>query len=404
MKVLQINSVINTGSTGRIVEDIGQILIAGGHESYIAYGRGKHKSKSRLIRIGSAFDIYLHGLYTLLTDRHGFASKRATREFINKIDQVKPDLIILHNIHGYYLNIEVLFNYLQTTDKPVVWTLHDAWPFTGHCAYYENFNCYKWKTECFQCPKTRYYPKSYFDNSRLNFHDKKRLFTSIRNLTLVTPSDWLNNHVEKSFLGIFPTRTINNGIDTGVFVPDAESSLAADRKYLLFVANVWTKSKGLGDIFSLRNFIDSSIDFLVVGLTQRQAKSMPPGITGIKRISEAGQLVKLYSGAYCFINPTYSDNFPTVNLEALSCGTPVITYRTGGSPEAVNAETGFVVERGDLNGIAESLEKLGKLNYQDLSKACRERAVALFDKNKKFQEYLNMFQELVGIGSSVEVL
>ena len=160
MRILQINTIVNSGSTGRITEDIGQVLITYGHESYIAYGRGNRPSNSKLIKIGNQADVYLHGLKTVLFDRHGFGSKEATLKLVEQIDEIKPDAIGLHNIHGYYLNIEVLFNYLKDKNIPIVWTLHDCWAFTGHCTYFDSIDCKKWKTQCESCPKTKYYPTS----------------------------------------------------------------------------------------------------------------------------------------------------------------------------------------------------------------------------------------------------
>lgn len=390
MRVLQINSVANSGSTGRIAEEIGNVLMAHGHESYIAYGRGRATSTSKLIKIGSQKDVYWHGAYTLLTDKHGFASKRATENFIQKVEKIKPDLIALHNLHGYYINLEVLFNYLAQKNIPVTWTLHDCWPFTGHCTHFENEKCYKWQVECYACPKSSFYPKSYVDNSKLNFNAKKRLFNSLQNLHVITPSIWLKNHVEKSFLKSNHVSVINNGINIETFKPSYNKS-----NILLFVSNVWTTTKGIYDIFKLRRLVDSEYEFIVIGLTENQKKSLPKGIVGFEKTKNINELVEFYSKAFCLINPTYSDNFPTVNLEALACGTPLITYNTGGSPEAIDEHTGFVVDKGDVNGIVDKLNILKNLDYNEVSKACRERAVNLFNKKDRCIDYLTMFEKLL---------
>ena len=390
MRVLQINSVANSGSTGRIAEEIGNVLLANGHERYIAYGRGNATSSSKLIKIGSDKDVYLHGAYTLLTDKHGFASKYATQKFIKELERIKPDLIALHNLHGYYLNVEVLFNYIKTKNIPVTWTFHDCWPFTGHCTHFENVSCFKWKNNCFSCPKSSYYPKSFVDNSNFNFGKKKELFSSLQNLQIITPSMWLGKHVKDSFFGSNDVSVINNGVNIDNFYPSSKKT-----NYILFVSNVWNSTKGLNDIFKLREMVVRSIDFKVVGLTNKQIQDLPQDIQGIEKTKSIKELVDYYSGALCFINPTYSDNFPTVNLEALACGTPVITYDTGGSPEAIDEQTGFVVDKGDVNGIVEKIEMLKSLNYEEISIACRARAERLYDKKTRYMDYLSVFEGML---------
>lgn len=390
MRVLQINASANSGSTGRIAEEIGNVLIEHGHESYIAYGRGIAKSCSNLIKIGSDLELYMHGAYTLLTDKHGFASTKATEKFVIQIDKIKPDLIALHNLHGYYLNVEILFNYIQKNNIPVTWTFHDCWPFTGHCTHFENKGCYKWETKCHSCVKTSFYPKSFVDNSPINFEKKKQIFNSIKNLKIVTPSLWLKKHIEKSFLKNHQLSVINNGIDLDVFRPTKPKS-----NFILFVSNVWTETKGFYDIFKLRDVVENSIEFVIVGLSKIQLKSLPPNIRGIQKINNINQLVDFYSSALCLVNLTYSDNFPTVNIEALACGTPVITYDTGGSSEAIDSQTGFVVEKGNFQGIVEKIEELKRLNYEEVTKACRLRAVKLYDKKTRYLDYLNVFDEMV---------
>ncbi|WP_085537633.1 glycosyltransferase [Massilibacteroides vaginae] len=400
--LIQINSVINSGSTGRIAEEIGQLAITHGWTSYIAYGRNDSESNSRKIKIGNSCYIRWHGIQTRLFDKHGLASKSATRQLIKQIEIIKPDIIHLHNIHGYYLNIEILFNYLASIDTPIVWTLHDCWPITGHCSHFSYVECEKWKTQCFSCPQKQEYPGSlFFDRSRQNFILKKNLFTSVKNLTLIPVSNWLNQIVSESFLNDASIKTIHNGINTDVFTP-LENHLALRNKYaiqnqtvLLGVASVWSKRKGFDDFIKLSERLPNNIIIILVGLSKQQIKGLPQNIKGIQRTESVQELAELYNVADLFINPTWEDNFPTTNLEALACGTPVLTYRTGGSVESVTAETGFVIEQGDINAILQCVDEIEQRGKRFYSEACRNSALAFYKKEDRYAEYIELYNSLL---------
>ena len=402
MKILQINSVVNTGSTGRIAENIGLSVMEQSWESFIAFGRGQPESKSSLINVGSKCDFYVHVLKTRLSDAHGLGSINASKDLVVKIKEIKPDIIHLHNIHGYYLNIEILFNFLSKANIPIVWTLHDCWSFTGHCAYFDFVNCNKWKTECFDCPNIQSYPESWFvDNSRKNFRIKKELFTSVDNITLVPVSKWLDNVLTNSFFKGYPSKVIHNGIDLSVFnIIDSKLSLCnkyklnQDRPILLGVAGVWDKRKGLADFIKIQN---KNLDYqiVLVGLNKTQIKSLPSSILGIERTESIEELAQLYNLADVFVNPTYEDNFPTTNLEALACGTPVITYNTGGSPEAIDENTGYVVEKGDIGGLIEKIELISKQGKRFYQSKCRERAERLYNKDDRYNDYIELYKEIL---------
>ena len=400
MRILQINTTVNFGSTGRIAEDIGKVLIANGHESYIAYGRGNQTSESKLIKIGTQKDIILHGLKTALVDRHGFGSKEATQKLIAQIEKIKPDAVGLHNIHGYYLNIEVLFNYLGTKNIPIVWTLHDCWAFTGHCTYFDSVGCEKWKIQCEKCPKKSYYPTSYLlDNSKKNYLEKKELFNKVANGMVITPSKWLKNLAEESFLK-YSVTNIYNGIDLQVFKPQLDLKLIKEKyqisidKIILGVASIWDERKGLNDFIALQKIVSNS-QILLVGLSEKQIKQLPTGIIGIKRTDNIEELAALYALAEVFVNPTYQDNFPTTNLEALACGTPVITYNTGGSPEAIDELTGKIVPKGNIHALAEAIEEVLNNGKSFYTKACRLRAENRFNKEDRYMDYLVIFEKIV---------
>lgn len=395
MKLLQINSSANSGSTGRIAEDIGRVFMDNGHESYIAYGRTGNTSASKTIRIGNKLSNYLHFSKSMLLDRHGFGSREATRLFIKQVEKIDPDVIGLHNIHGYYINIKYLFEFLNRLSIPIFWTLHDCWSYTGHCSYYDSHNCYNWETECRSCPKTAFYPRSlFFDQSNRNFREKSELFGALKDLTIITPSRWLKDEVSRSFLQKYECRVIHNGTDTEIFCP-VKTPSTREEKIILGVANIWDSRKGLNDFLRIAAKLDSDWKIVLIGLQPAQIKKLPANIIGIERTENVAQLVEWYSGATVFVNPTYQDNFPTTNIEALACGTPVITYRTGGSPEAVDEKTGVVVEKGNIDALIQAIYAIADRIKQEekINEACRERAQTYFNKSIQFNRYLDMLPQ-----------
>jgi putative colanic acid biosynthesis glycosyltransferase len=399
MRVLQINSIANSGSTGRIAEEIGNVLIANGHESYIAYGRGSTTSTSKLIKIGSQKDVYWHGAYTLLTDKHGFASKSATQKFIQEVEKIKPDLIVLHNLHGYYIHLPTLFDFLIRNNLPVLWTLFDCWAFSGHCSYFDDIGCIKWKTQCNSCPKHKNYPSSWVDNSFSNFEEKRRIFTSVGKMEIIAHSQWLGGLVKDSFLKKYKVHVTPSAINLDFFKPtdsDLKSKFyIGKKKVVLGCASTWSNRKGYHDFIALSKKLSEEYQIVMIGLNAKEIKKLPNNIIGLQRTESIKELAQWYSLAYVFVNPTSQDNFPTTNLEALACGTPVITFNTGGSPEAIDEHTGFVVEKGDVNGIVDKIEILKRLNYEGLSKACRARAEVLYDKKTRYLDYLRVFEGMV---------
>ena len=400
MKVLQINTVCGRGSTGRIATDIHKLLLEQGHESVIAYGRGEAINCDNAIKIGNKIDFYNHTLKTRLLDKHGFSSKKATEEFIVEIEKYNPDIIHLHNIHGYYINIEVLFKFLKEYNKPIIWTLHDCWSFTGHCAYFDYANCYKWETHCQKCPGRKSYPKSIFiDNSYNNFEKKKKLFTGLDKLTLVTPSEWLSKLVKRSLLKDYTVKVINNGIDLSVFKPvpsNFRKSYNLENKFIILgVANKWEKRKGFEYFIELSKLIEPDETIVMVGLSKNQLKQLPKNVIGIKRTNNVQELAEIYTTADVFFNPTLEDNFPTTNLEALACGTPVITFNTGGSIETIDDTTGFIVEKGDLEEAIKTIRKIKTEGKEKYSESCIKRANKYYNKNNKFQEYIELYENLI---------
>lgn len=362
MKYLFINSVAGFGSTGRIAADKCRELMAQGHTCVLAYGRDKANCADIETKpIGTSWDYRLHGLESRILDDQGFGSRRATRAFLRWVREYDPDVIWLHNIHGYYLNIELLFSYLRTCGKKIYWTLHDCWSFTGHCAYFDFAGCGKWKTGCNHCPQKKSYPASLvLDNSRVNWEKKRGLFTGIPNLTLVTPSRWLADLAKESFLGEYPVEVVYNTINREIFQPTPgdfrETYNLSDKKILLGVASVWEERKGLRDFVKLAQVLPREYQIVLVGLTEGQRKTLPGTILALPRTNSPRKLAEIYTAADLFINPTYEENYPTVNLEARACGTRVVCYNAGGSGETLGPED-VLVAKGDVDALLSAIRR-----------------------------------------------
>ncbi len=400
MKIYQINVVCGTGSTGRIAVDLSRIIDKENGKCRIAYGRGSAPKGVDSFKIGDKFDLYSHAFMTRLTDRHGLYSKRKTRKLIDDICAFEPDIIHLHNIHGYYVNYELLFRFLGKYKKPVIWTMHDCWAFTGHCAHYESVGCEQWRKECKNCANLNGYPATW-NGSHVNenYNRKKEIFSSIKQMVVVTPSKWLREQVVHSYLNGIPCTVINNGIDLELYKythNDIKKRLGlGDTKLLLGVASVWTNKKGLLDMFKIAERINDKYAVCIVGLSKQQLKKVPAGIIGVERTESCMELVEYYSAADIFLNLTYEDTFPTTNIESLACGTPVITYRTGGSPEIIDETCGIIVERGDIDGVINAIEKLESCVDRA---ACRTKAM-MYGKDLCYQKYLDLYMKIYEEGA-----
>lgn len=399
MKIVQLNTVCGTGSTGKIAVALYKLAEKEGYKPYIAYGRGDAPIGINGYKIGNLLDFGTHVLSNFFRGNSGFASKKVTKRFLNWLDTIQPDLIHLHNLHGFYLNMELLFDYIKAHNIPCVWTLHDCWSFTGQCAFFDYSGCNKWKEQCYSCPVYRTdYPYSLFkDNSKQNYVLKRNAFTKVKNLTIVTPSTWLADLVKQSYLQGYPVETIPNGIDLNLFKPSPSDILIPDRKILLGVANVWDHRKGLDSFIQLASILNDDFHIVLIGINKKQQTMLqnkfPDKITAITRTTNQQELVKWYNSAYAFINPTLEDNFPTTNLEALACGTPVITFNTGGSPESIAENCGIVVEKGNLDKLKEAILSL-ETKTEITSSFCRKQALQ-YDKNINFMKYMELYKQLI---------
>jgi glycosyltransferase involved in cell wall biosynthesis len=396
VKVLQINSVCGIGSTGRIVTDLYKVIEEHGHRCCVSYGRGFSPNTVNSIRVGTEFDVYSHVLYNRITDKMGFASIRATKKFIEQVEEYDPDIIHLHNIHGYYINIEILFEYLKRSKKPVIWSLYDCWSFTGHCAHFDYTGCDKWKTGCHHCEQKRIYPASYFfDNSKKNYNRKKFLINTLDNITIVSPTNWLSTVVKESYLKDFPTTTIPSGIDLKVFKPTQSgfrSKYNLENKFVVLgVSNGFSENKGSNYFIELAKNLPKDYKLVMVGVKDKERKQIPNNVLVLPRTSNTTELAQIYTEANVFVNPTLEETQGLTNIEALACGTSVVTFNSGGSPECIDSSCGVVVEKGDLKGLLKAISQTSKVPFD--SKSCIDRA-KLFDKSKLFEKYIKLYEEV----------
>ena len=393
--LLQINSCANWGSTGKIAEQINQMAAVQGWETYIAYGRSVNPSQSKLIHIGNTPSQAIALIEARLFDNDGLANRIATRRLVKKIKAIKPDIIHLHNLHGYYINYKILFDYLNSSNIPVVWTLHDCWSFTGHCSHFVGANCEKWKTQCLECPLKKDYPASlWLDQSARNYSLKKQLFAANKNIHIVAVSKWLASLVQQSYLKDADVRIINNGIDINTFRPVFTGEKT--KFSILGVSSVWTQSKGLYDFYRLREVLDvSQYDITLVGLREEQVKTLPSGIKGVVRTNSVDELAQYYSSADVILSLSYGESMGLTPIEGMACGTPAIVYNNTAQPELITSDTGIVVEQGNINDLCKAIFAIKRNGKQMYSDACRERAEKLFHKEDKYQEYVRLFSELI---------
>ncbi|MFI3792192.1 glycosyltransferase [Streptococcus uberis] len=399
MKILQINSVISYGSTGAIVRDIYDVLNSEGHDCLVAFGRGDYVDGYKSIKFSSSIEVLVHMLSSRIFDNHGLMSQYSTKKLIKLIKEFEPDIIQLHNIHGYYLNYKLLFEYLSKTNIPIVWLMHDQWALSGGPAYIDDIESHRMSRSISEKSS---YPKTFFlDRYFNNLNQKVKSFSKLNNLTIVTPSNWLSEQFKKSFLGHNNVRTIHNGIDISCFKPsfifDSNRENISTKKQLLGVASVWDYRKGAEFFYKLSRDLGNEYHIRMVGVDdsiESYVKSNNLNIELIKKTNSRQELVDLYTQADILINPTLQDNFPTVNIESLACGTPVITFDTGGSGESIiNEKTGLIIKKGSYDMLLKAIKKWPKKN-QDIVLNCVEHS-KLFDKKVIYSKYIKLYKKIL---------
>lgn len=384
MKVLYINSVCGFGSTGKIVYELAKET-----DSLVCYGRKRNKTDlNNVIKITNVVGNVTAAFGTMLLNKNALCNTSETKRMITIINEFNPDVINIHNMHGYYLNYEILFRYLKSKNIPVVLTLHDCFCLTGYCMHFEYIGCNKWKDNCDKCPMDFSYPFSLFkQNVSKQYKLKKELYNDIENLTIVTPSEWLKKIVEQSFLKKSKISVINNGIDLECFYPSKPKN---DILTVIAISSVFTKKKGLDDLEKIIQCLQN-VKIIVVGKLEHKIK-VNENCVLINRTESVEELRDLYSQSHFMLNLTLEDTFPTINIESLACGTPVITYKTGGSPEIIDEKTGVVIEKNDYESVVELIKKQQK-NYTFRSIDCVKRSKK-YSKRNMVNLYKKMFSSI----------
>lgn len=400
--LVQINSVANWGSTGRLTEDLGDVAIAAGWNSYVAYGRQCKQSSSKLIRIGGDISVLSHVLLTRMFDRHGFGSYCATKAFIRELEIIKPDVLQFHNLHGYYLNLPLILRYATKNNIPIVWSLHDCWSMTGHCSHFVKIGCDKWKNECYHCPLIKSYPNSWLiDSSRRNFREKKRLIEQIPRLTVISGSEWLASIASQSYFKNREIQFIPDGIDTEIFQPRAngyelrKKHGLEDKFVILASGTVWGEDKGISDYGKLRKLLSDKYAIVLIGMSDEDLATVPDGVIGLPRTKSPEELSEYYSMADCVMSLSKMESFGLTPVEGFACGTPAIVYDTTALPELISPETGFVAKFLDIEDVKEKVELLSERGKSAYSSQCRSIAVEKYDKKKCYAQYLKVYEHLI---------
>ena len=391
MKVVQINTVCGFGGTGKICVGISKVLCNQNIENYILYCSG-NSDYPYGIKCTERFP-KLQALRSRILGNYGFNSRRTTKRLIEELEKVSPDIVHLHNLHGHNCNLEMLMDYFRSKRIKLVWTFHDCWAFTAYCPYFDMAKCDKWKTGCHHCVQSRTF--SWFaDRSTWLYERKKTAFSGL-DLTIVTPSQWLANLVKESFLKEYPVVVINNGIDLDVFRPRASDfraryGIPADKFILLGVAIEWVPRKGADVFIRLAERLDSDkFQIVLVGTDDKIDRQLPPNVISIHRTANQIELAEIYSAADLFVNPTREENYPTVNMESIACGTPVLTFCTGGSPEILDEHTGVVVDCDDEETLHHTITQIELQPFFKMDDLKTRRSH--LDQYDKFQKYVNLY-------------
>jgi len=400
-RILYINESLNTGSTGHIVEQLGLAALERGYECLVAHGaRYVHPTMLPHYCFSSKMTEYTHGLLSLLYNAHGLGSKMATHRLIRHISQWKPDIIHLHNIHGYYINYPILFDFLRSANIPVVWTLHDCWTVTGRCAHFTASGCSQWQTQCVHCPNYSDYPRSLTTrNTATNYETKKRTFVGLSNLTIVPVSNWLGDIIARSFLQDYPCDVIQNGIDTSLFRPLVSAWRsrwkARNKTVILGVASQWTSAKGWNDWMRLAHNLDNRYRIVLVGVSDTQKRQLPDNCFGIKRTDATDELVRIYSAADIYINLAHQEAFGLTLMEAMACGTPCISYRTTAIPEITSPDVCTMVEVGDIDAVIQAIHQAERQFKKQCQETCIQHVTTRFNQQDKINQYLNLYTKLL---------
>lgn len=409
MKIIEINTTRNSGSTGRIAAQIQKYVNDKGDLCKIAFGYGNDEDKTDF-SMYSWIGTHIHSFLSRKLCMQGRCSWFQTHRLVRFLKEEQPDIVHLHNIHGHYLNYEILFRYLKSIQIPVIWTFHDCWPYTGKCAHYSNASCDKWKTECFDCPNLQTYPDSSFDGSRRNYRIKKRYFSNMEKLHIVCNSNWVKSQVEESFFKGTEITRIYNGVDIGVFYPKTVNDVREvakkyeidlEKKIILGVSSVWKADKGLRVFLELTQAIPSEYQVVLVGVSHIQKQTLPKSVIAIERTENMQELATLYTLSDVLVNASKEETFGMVTVEAMACGTPVIVSSQTACPEIVDQSVGLVVSMDSINELRGAIEEICTKRKGVYSKRCISKVRNLYSVEEMNRQYYSLYKRVLEIEKTV---
>lgn len=398
MRVLQINAVINKGSTGTIARDICKAVSRYGGEGFFASQENAQAYNE--FTVGKPIDYKLHALFSRITGLQGYASKASTRTLLCWIEQIQPDIIHIHNIHNNYIHLPMLFTFIAEKKIHTVVTLHDSWMLTGKCMHFLKYGCSKWKTGCCSCPaQKKEIPSLFVDNSHKVWSDRKKYIGENPYVRIVGCSEWITHAALESVLKERVVGTIHNGVDLEVFRPTKntirQELSISDNYVILGMANKWLAPENEETYRAFIPQLREDEILVLVGCSLEQIKKLPAKVIGIPFVTEKTRLAQCYSMADVFVNTTKVDTFPTVNLEALACGIPVVTYDSGGASETIDSKTGYTVPYGDVQKLRESIDHLKNIDRQKQKGNCIDRAKRYFDCTRCYDDYISLYRRIL---------
>ena len=400
MKVVQVNAIFGSKSTGTIVREIQSCCEANGIESYVAYSIADRPDDEvpNGFRIGNRLTAKWSALFSRIIGKQAYANRISTWRFLRWLDKVNPDVVHLHNLHSNYIHLNMLLRYLAKHDIATVVTMHDCWYYTGGCTHYTSVGCYRWREGCGNCPQKKQLPSFFFDRTHDVIKDRKKYLSAIPRLTMVGASEWVANEMRKSLLNDLNITFIHNGFDLVLFRPtssEKRKELGLERKFVILgPASKWLLPINKPTLDYFVSKIDSDMAILLFGCSSINS-SLPKNVMQIGYTKSPKEMAELYSMADVMVNCSREDTLSSLNLECQACGTPVVTYDATGSKETVDGECGFAVPTGDAEALWEKVQEVRLLGKKSMLELCGKWVSANFEKKTNYEKYIELYRQMI---------